>query len=108
MRRRRFCTHLCLAARNAGLRAARGERIWFVDADDEIAKDAFRCIKEKVGGETSIDVFGASVLNEREDLALTDVISSDDRYRDDCLYAFYAESASKPFIWNSIYKRKRN
>jgi len=38
------------AARNAGLDAAQGEWIWFVDSDDWIVREAVEILKSRIGG----------------------------------------------------------
>jgi len=94
------------AARNAGLDAARGERIAFVDSDDYIAPDCYQYLH--------------TLLEEGADIAECDFVEME---RNDAVFgtdageiSFYTpleamrchirDTAFRQLIWNKLYRRE--
>lgn len=94
------------AARNAGLDAARGERIAFVDSDDYIAPDCYQYLH--------------TLLEEGADIAECDFVETE---RNDAVFgtdageiSFYTpleamrchirDTAFRQLIWNKLYRRE--
>lgn len=112
-----FCIHQenqgVSSARNAGLKAATGDYICFIDSDDEIESENLNRLFEKLEKTSDIDmvIFGLSFdyyfnkrLYYRYELEppLKGVI--DDTVWLERLYDLYATNALNP-IWNKVFRR---
>lgn len=100
------------AARNAGVRNAHGEYLWFVDADDVIIKkNALELLKEKTRNQPDVVAFGWKEASDDADFAkatdrfnfdtVVETTQSGAEYLDDALskYQFYYW-----YSWLYIYK----
>lgn len=98
------------AARNAGLRAASGDYVGFVDSDDVLERTACeRLAMEILGKEPDLIIFGAKTIPERalqEDRWLKSVLSPGDvMLRGDALREVMAQPGAWPFVWRNCIRR---
>ena len=74
------------AARNAGIQAARGKYLYYIDSDDMLKQDALQCLVEMIE-QNDLDciLFGGDPLFESEELQTTHQSLEDYyQYRDSC------------------------
>ena len=96
------------SARNAGLAAATGDLVWFVDSDDFVSLDACATLAATFD-ETGADVvtFGAHI--EPASAAypwLTDTLSPRRVTYTTFDTALLLDEASRPFVWRSAFRRE--
>lgn len=99
------------SARNAGLRAAGGDCILFLDADDYLSERACdRLYNEFIQTNADIVVFGTTVFPwhiARGQVWLNNKLRVATKYyARNTKMALFLENASNPFVWNKCYKRK--
>ena len=95
------------AARNAGLEAAKGKYISFVDSDDFIQNNAYEILVE-VAEDHSLDliIFGGNTIGKAPEWVLEKLNTSYRHYRKgETQGIIFREKSATPFIWLHFIKR---
>ncbi len=91
------------AARNTGLDRAKGEWVWFVDGDDEVAPGAIEGIR-RCNKEADCIYFSAEVINHHIRRRLADITLSDEVITKPLPQML--RDYNKPYVWNGIFSRR--
>lgn len=73
-------------ARNAGLRIAQGDYVWFVDSDDKVAEQSLKQLERIITNEPDIDIFGFDMCKVQENSKAETIEQIVLRKKDRCLY----------------------
>ncbi|MDD5864115.1 MAG: glycosyltransferase [Firmicutes bacterium] len=93
-------------ARNAGLDAATGERIAFVDSDDYLAPDGFRYLETLL--EQGADIAEGAYVETTEDNTVFGADAGEVRFYTplEAMGCHIRDTAFRQLIWNKLYRRK--
>ena len=93
------------SARNAGIDAADGEYILFLDADDSFLPSVFETLDEVIKDNSpDIIIFGAKIINYNPKFTLDDICPRNIVYKRFESSALFEEVGSRPYVWNCAYK----
>ena len=97
------------SARNAGLDAATGEYVGFVDGDDYVDADMFRRLYEEARKKDADMVVCGAKCFPNEDHApawMKEALSPDETFfKNATLELFFTQKGARPFIWRDLVKR---
>lgn len=95
------------AARNKGMQAARGEWLWFIDADDFIQPDACQVIAEHTPSAADIILFGSNIYHNGKmhntPYFSLDILKLTDRFTINSHPQYI--SAVPATLWNKVFKK---
>ena len=74
-------------ARNAGLRIAQGDYVWFVDSDDKVAEQSLKQLERIIINEPNIDIFGFDIYKVQENSKTESIEQIVLRKKNNCLYS---------------------
>ena len=98
------------SARNAGLDAAQGKYVGFVDGDDYVDVDMYRRMYNAACmNDADIVVCGGHPFPEEENapIWLKDALSPQNKvYKNGGVDALFIEKGAKPFLWRNLVRRK--
>lgn len=97
------------AARNAGVKRATGEYIYYVDSDDAIAPNTLEVLMQNIKAtHADIIVFGMKDMIASPKDPWFDKVSTPRSawYSPFVPYALFYEQGGYPFVWRNIYRRK--
>ena len=100
------CNQGLSAARNTGIKAAKGEHITFIDSDDFIAQDTYKGVMEMLNAHPEYDILEFSVIEKYGSKAQHPLILDDCVYQNKQEYWLKGQAYRHTYAWNKIYRRE--
>lgn len=100
------CNQGLSAARNTGIKAAKGEHITFIDSDDFIAQDTYKGVMELLNAHPEYDILEFSVIEKYGSKAQHPLILDDCVYQNKQEYWLKGQAYRHTYAWNKIYRRE--
>lgn len=100
------CNQGLSAARNTGIKAAKGKYITFIDSDDFIAQDTYKGVMELLNAHPEYDILEFSVIEKYGSKAQHPLILDDCVYQDKQEYWLKGQAYRHTYAWNKIYRRE--
>ena len=100
------CNQGLSAARNTGIKAAKGKYITFIDSDDFIAQDTYKGVMEMLNAHPEYDILEFSVIEKYGSKAQHPLILDDCVYQNKQEYWLKGQAYRHTYAWNKIYRRE--
>ncbi len=95
------------AARNRGIIEACGDYVCFLDADDCLNQFFFKYILKIINKKNpDLVIFGGTTFSQKVLWAETQLHPKKRIYSNDCWRVLFDENASKPFVFNKVFKKE--
>jgi glycosyltransferase, group 2 family protein len=100
------CNQGLSAARNTGIKAAKGRYITFIDSDDFIAQDTYKGVMELLNAHPEYDILEFSVIEKYGSKTQHPLILDDCVYQNQQEYWLKGQAYRHTYAWNKIYRRE--
>jgi len=100
------CNQGLSAARNTGIKAAKGRYITFIDSDDFIAQDTYKGVMDLLNTHPEYDILEFSVIEKYGSKAQHPLILDDCVYQNKQEYWLKGQAYCHTYAWNKIYRRE--